>query len=185
MSEPDSTHLTPSERRGYNNIISHGELLKILSYEPETGIFTWLTCVSRPDRVGRQAGYVRPKDGIVIRINGVRYRAARLAWYYMTGSWPYEFIDHVDGNPLNNRWSNLRSVDASINAQNRREALRRKIASAPLGVYMHKSGRYQASMTVTILGKKRSIYLGLYGTEQEAQDVYIEFKRMIHDGATI
>lgn len=178
------THSTPSEKLGRNARISHEELLRRLAYNPESGEFIWRDCPSHPELVGKAAGYVRPKDGIVIRLDGVRYRAARLAWFYMTGSWPYDVVDHINGDTLDNRWSNLRSVDGSINAQNRRSSKRGKLA--PIGAYLHKkSGKYQASMTLTLLGQKRSIYLGLYDTEEQAHMAYMEAKRMLQDGATL
>lgn len=185
MSESNSTS-TPAEDRGWNGHISHDDLLRRLSYNPESGLFTWRECKSKPSMVGEVAGYLRPKDGIVIRINGVRYRAGRLAWFYMTGEWPYEVIDHVDGDPSNNRWSNLRSVDIQTNAQNRRSASASKQDGNPIGAYLHKkSGKYQAGLTATILGKKRSIYLGLYDSPDEAHAVYVEVKRMLHQGSTM
>jgi hypothetical protein len=38
----------------------------------------------------------------------------------MTGNWPPEYVDHIDGNPSNNIWSNLRLVSAAENSYNRK-----------------------------------------------------------------
>jgi len=81
----------------------------ILDYDPfETGLFVWKEQIGRRIRVGEVAGSY-DKDGyIIIQIGGVKYKAHRLAYLYMTGEWPEEEIDHKDGNPANNVWSNLR-----------------------------------------------------------------------------
>ena len=47
---------------------------------------------------------------IRICIMRVKYLAHRLAWLYVTGSWPSQDIDHIDGDPTNNRFANLREV---------------------------------------------------------------------------
>lgn len=44
----------------------------------------------------------------------------------MTGVWPPEYVDHIDGNPRNNTWSNLRLASAQQNARNKK----RKYGSA-------------------------------------------------------
>lgn len=186
MSEANSTPwLTPSEAKGFNSKVTHDGLKSLLRYDPESGDFTWIRHSNRVDLVGSIAGVVR-KDAVEIKILGTRYKAHRLAWFYVTGEWPYDVIDHVDGNPLNNRWSNLRSVDRSINSQNRRSRAIAKNGGTDLGVYLHKkSGKYQASIAVTLAGKKVHLYLGLYATESEARDVYIDAKRLMHHGCTL
>ena len=186
MRDCNSTrHQTPSEASGNHSQISQGDLLRMLNYDPGTGDFKWIQHQSKPDLIGRSAGSAR-KDAVAIKVNGVRYRAHRLAWLYMTGEWPYDVIDHVDGNPMNNVWSNLRSVDRSVNAQNRRSRSATKAGETQLGVYMHKkSGKYQASITVTLAGRKMQLYLGLYDAEDEAYAVYVDAKRFLHDGSTL
>ena len=55
----------------------------------------------------------------VIRFRGKLYLAHRLAWFYMTGEWPREQIDHKDGVRLNNKWDNLREATPGQNNMNR------------------------------------------------------------------
>jgi hypothetical protein len=54
----------------------------------------------------------------MIRINGVRYQASRLAWLHIYGCWPTNHIDHINRNPADNRISNLRDVNQTCNMHN-------------------------------------------------------------------
>ena len=98
--------------------ISHDDLVRLLDYEPNTGLFRWKTKISRKAVVGELAGCHRADGYVVIKLNGTRYRAHRLAWLYMTGQWPTEFVDHRDGDRSNNRWANLRLANRSENMWN-------------------------------------------------------------------
>jgi hypothetical protein len=68
--------------------------------------------------------------------------------------------DHVNGNKLDNRRSNLRIVDASGSSQNVSGRGRSRFR----GVYLTRQGRWQAK--VKFQGESHS--LGVFGTEEEA-----------------
>lgn len=97
-------------------MISHDDLLRQLSYDPETGVFKWRIkkCrVEAGDIAGRKSnGYV------VIKINQGHYPAHRLAWFYMKQVWPAHQIDHIDRVRNNNRWINLREATNKQNHEN-------------------------------------------------------------------
>jgi len=69
--------------------------------------------------------------------------------------------DHINGNKLDNRAENLRSATGSENCHNRYQARPYR------GVSKHKTGKFQASVTVN----RKSEYLGLYETRDEAAEV--------------
>lgn len=89
-----------------------------LHYDPATGIFTGRATRTSAKREGRPVGGIQ-HGRRRITVGGKTYKAARLAWLYMTGHWPREEIDHINRNSLDDRWCNLRDVDRSTNLKNR------------------------------------------------------------------
>ena len=158
-------------------MLTQNYLKTILDYNPETGIFLWRKRYDVLKRLntrfaGKQAGW-KDKDRYTfyrrIRINGKEYSAHRLAWLYMTGSFPEPGldIDHIDGNGLNNRFKNLRLATRTQNLINSRVYKTNK-----LGIRgVHRQGnRYIAG--INLQGKR--VYLGCFKTPEEASAAYSE-----------
>lgn len=97
--------------------LSLDRLKQLLHYCPETGEFTWLSGRSRTAK-GSKAGSKHHSGYINIAIDRRLYLAHRLAIFYMTGEWP-DIADHINRVRDDNRWSNLRSGDASENSCNK------------------------------------------------------------------
>jgi hypothetical protein len=93
-------------------------LKSILHYCPDTGIFIWLKPTSNRVSVGKQAGSLEIFGYITISINGLPYKAHRLAFLYMLGKFPIEEVDHIDNIRCNNAWVNLRECTSSQNSCN-------------------------------------------------------------------
>src|SRR6202035_1518813 len=101
------------------DIITAARLREILHRDLETGVFTWRITRSGKARTGGIAGCVNSAGYIQIRIDRRLYYAHRLAWLYMTGAWPKKAIDHINRDPSDNRWSNLRDLATkSLNGAN-------------------------------------------------------------------
>ncbi len=99
-------------------MIAHDRLLELLSYESVTGIFQWRRAQGRC-AAGTVAG-ARLKSGYrQVKVDGAFYRAQRLAWFYMTGTWPVDEVDHENRVRDDNRWSNLREATRLQNLGNR------------------------------------------------------------------
>ncbi|WP_292613113.1 HNH endonuclease signature motif containing protein, partial [Nitrobacter sp. 62-13] len=81
---------------------------ELLHYDPETGRFTWRS----GQKAGRAAGSIGGRY-VQIMIGKKNYLAHRLAWLYVHDSPPLEEIDHVNGDPRDNRINNLRLASKS------------------------------------------------------------------------
>lgn len=146
-------------------------LRRILSYDPDTGIFRWRVKHSKKVVPGTEAGGVNVAGYIVIGIDGKCYYAHRLAWLYMTGEWPRQ-VDHNDTIKRNNRWSNLRIATHQQNVLNAKKA--ENNTSGYKGVSWHKAaGKWSAQIYLN--GKSR--YLGLFTDPEKAHDAYMAAAR--------
>lgn len=161
--------------------ISVERLREVLDYDPETGIFVWKVRLSRKCRVGTRAGHFHRQGYRVITIERANFMAHRLAWLYVTGAWPSNHIDHIDGNPDNNSWGNLRDVGHEINRQNIRKPYRSN-TSGYLGVNWHAiCNKWRAAIRLNGKG----YHLGLFDDPAKAHEAYLEAKRKMHIGCTI
>jgi hypothetical protein len=93
-------------------------LKSILEYNEKTGVFIWKKKLSNRIKVGEVAGFKNSRY-ISISIQGKRYQAHRLAWFYTYGELPKYEIDHKDQDTQNNKISNLRDVTSRVNHQNK------------------------------------------------------------------
>jgi hypothetical protein len=134
-------------------------LKQLLSYDPETGIFRWLF-TDRKAVTGAIAGCLRPDPKNpywLISLFGKSYCAHRLAWLYMTGAFPADQTDHINQIKHDNRFVNLREVNTSVNAMNRK--LPAHNTSGCIGVNWHKRNkRWQAKITVN----RKTLFLGYF-----------------------
>jgi len=125
--------------RNMETALSHERLRELLDYDPETGEFFW-TGNGRKGKGGRRR---RVRAGcynrttrcpyVLLGIDGNVYLAHRVAWFYMTGVWPKDQIDHKDNNGLNNRWDNLHEATASQNRYNTKPYAKSKLGTK--GIY--------------------------------------------------
>ncbi len=143
-----------------------GETLrKRLHYDAKTGVFTWKIWVN--NRGYTIAGSVDPDGYRWIGVEGKRYPASRLAFLWMTGSFPENDCDHEDGNPSNDAWENLRDATVTQNLRNKRVQSNNKLGLK--GVTEHEPGKYRAR----IKGNGKQIHLGVFNSAEEAHQAYI------------
>jgi hypothetical protein len=151
--------------------VTSARLRALLHYDPETGEFHWVKRICSSIQAGDIAG--GPHNGYrIITIEGRRYPAHQLAWLYMRGRWCSLLVDHRDGDPLNNRWSNLRRATRSQNGANR--CVPRNNASGLKGVSLHR-GKWCA----IIRKQGRKHFLGYFSTPQAAHSAYVKAARRL------
>ena len=159
-------------------------LITILRYDPDTGNFWWKENRNNKQHLNGPAGSMTSSRGthrISICIDKKKYLAHRLAWFYITGEWPSDEIDHIDGNGLNNRWNNLREADRYLNNQNLRKCKKHN-GSGLLGAWRcNDRDKWESSIRVN--GKH--IHLGRFSTAWDAHQAYLKAKRKMHQGNTL
>ena len=159
--------------------ITAEQLREILDYSAETGVFIWRIRPSKSVKAGNIAGNINKFGYSTLGIWGKIYKAHRLAWLYIRGTWPVGLIDHINGIKADNRFENLRDVGAEGNSQNIRKPNRRN-KSGFMGVIWYQN-KWRASMSVN--GKSK--WLGDYSTPEEAHQAYLNAKRIFHVACTI
>ncbi len=157
-------------------------LRNLLSYDAETGIFTWRGKPNGRVAHGAQAGTLLPNGYVRVKLHRKLYLAHRLAWFYVHGVWPENEIDHINRTRSDNRIANLREATKSENLQNQISAQRHNTTSKLLGASWHE-GRQKWQAQIYINGKAK--YLGLFKTKEEAHAAYLAAKRELHPFSTI
>ena len=150
-----------------------------LQYDPDTGLFVWLKTARHGGKakVGAVAGVKTVNGRIAISISNYRCYAHRLAWFYVHGHWPAKNIDHIDGDPANNRFNNLREADQSQNMQNMSRKPKKSNTSGFVGVSWSK---HKKSWVAAIRINGKQTPLGKFPTPELAHAAYCEAKAKHH-----
>lgn len=155
-----------------------------LNYDPETGTLNWKERARHrfiKDKdwhwwnkrfSGKEAGSITTlpngykRASLRITITGGKTQTVfchRAAWMIMTGVEPAE-VDHINGDALDNRWSNLREVNRKENCRNR--AISTRNSSGVVGVNWSKQcGKWRAEY----YENGKNVYLGLFSKIEDAE----------------
>jgi hypothetical protein len=135
---------------------------ELLDYDPETGVLTWRTrsrewFASERSWKGWNNRYAWKTAGSVnkstrgypmlqIKVLGKLYIASRLVFLSMGRPLPAQ-VDHINGDSLYNRWSNLRASNNTENHKN--QSMRRNNKSGVTGVSWDKRDeKWQAGVAL-------------------------------------
>lgn len=145
-----------------DDIITQDCLKELLSYDSETGKWTWLI-TKGGILAGSEAGTINHQGYRMITINRKLYKSSRLAFLFMTGSFPSDEVDHINRDKLDDRWVNLRGVSHTINQRNR--GIQKNNTSGCPGVSWNSARRKWMSY-IKVDGKL--VNLGFFETLTEA-----------------
>ena len=147
------------------------ELHLLFRYEPETGAI-----YSKTSRTNRRAGERCDRlSGSYLRVYVKRLiMAHRVAWKIYYHKEPPEWIDHINGNRLDNRIANLRGATHPQNMCNRKVATHSK--SCLRGISQRENGKWRAYRC----SNGRRFNIGTFPTKQEAIDTLRATRKLIH-----
>jgi HNH endonuclease/AP2 domain len=148
-------------------------LRELMDYDPETGVFIRKLAKKGYPPSGSRAGYRLDNGYRRIEIDGRSYSEHRLAWFYMTATWPKADIDHINMVRDDNRFCNLREATRSQNRMN--TVARADNKHGFKGVWFHK--RLNKWQTRIMVGGK-SYHLGYHDTPRAASTVYRSVARL-------
>lgn len=163
-------------------------LRTIIRHDPKTGKLYWKERPAHMYRTARAAKLMNARDAgreafttkdkfgyRQGRIFYKMYKAHRVIWALHHGRWPDKHIDHINGNPSDNRIVNLREASISENMKNRKP--NKGSSSKYMGVGMHHI-RKKWRAYIWIDGKAK--HLGLYENEEDAARAYDSAAREYH-----
>ncbi|ABK00203.1 p58 [Xanthomonas phage Xop411] len=134
------------------------QIRELFTYDPESGDLFWAKA-RQGVKVGQRAGthkYLRVNLGvrvvyepryIKVMVRDVEYPAHILAWVLTHGVWPVELV-HLDGNPTNNRLSNLAannckgSAARAVRLKNTHERMQKELDEAWDAAHAHHARYY-------------------------------------------
>ena len=159
---------------GTTETLTKRRLLEVMRYDTFTGNFHWLKSFGNR-KAGDVAGRLSENGYLLVSVDCRIYRVHRLVWLYQYGKFPEQYVDHIDGDKLNNRLCNLREATLAENQKN--QGIPKHNTSGFKGVYWNSKDKKWIAKS-QLRGKMH--YLGGYATPEEASEVYQEFCRNRH-----
>lgn len=149
-------------------------VLKTFQYDPEQGKLFWKIKRSNNTDVGDEAGWVSSDGYRKVRFESKEVRAHKIIFFIEHGFTP-DIIDHINGNKLDNRISNLRACSKSQNGMNRGK--QKNNSSGVSGVCWNKSANKWQSY-IKVDGKQ--IYLGVFADKLAAAEAVSKARTELH-----
>lgn len=155
-------------------MITQSQLKEHFDYNPETGDFIWRKIGKGRKGIGKTAGTVKGNGYHYLNFGEKAYLSHRMAFLFMVGEIPC-MIDHRDGDPLNNKWDNLRDCSHSQNMCNAR--IRSDNKSGAKGVsWFARDKKWEVVLRIN----KAVKYLGRYEDFELAELISNEARDLFH-----
>ncbi len=146
--------------------MSYDYLREFYRYEPETGLFYRTHYIDNQGRKYERETIVKAishSGYLVVTFKKKLVKVHHLIYLYMTGNYPDRYVDHIDGDRVNNKWSNLRLVHKVDNQRN--QGVQQRNKTGRTGVYWYPPlNKYHAQ--ITTCGKKH--HLGYFSEFEDA-----------------
>jgi hypothetical protein len=144
-------------------------------FDYKDGILYWKFRAANRIKVGSPAGSIDPSTGYhKTYVYGKFYKTHRVIFLYHHGYLP-EFVDHIDGNKINNKIENLRPTTKSQNAMNQK--VRADNKSGTKGVRWHKRDK---KWLVELKVNSKSHSFGYFEDKELAELVAVEATNKLH-----
>lgn len=160
-------------------MITYNEAHEWFRHDASTGILYWKKS-RKTGKAGMEAGWSdSSKPGYTsyrkLQFKGTSYYTHRIIWLMSYVKWPRHYIDHIDGNGLNNRIHNLREATRSQNQRNCHISKANKTGLK--GVSFNKAAK---KFTARIHTDKGRLFLGYYETSVDAAIAYVNAAKKYH-----
>lgn len=136
----------------------------------------WIQNPRFHNKIGLHAGRISKSSNYYqTKFDGKLFQNHRIIFFLHNGFCP-DCVDHIDGDPTNNRINNLREATRSDNCCNKK--MHKTTYSGHKGVYLHPSGKY---WNVQIMKNSKSISKNFtFDKFQEACDYADEQRKILH-----
>lgn len=193
----ETPHLFMSYNKSYRAFKTPREAVtpeyirECFEYDPDTGELTWK---SRPRNhfptergwrifhksyAGKVTGCMDHMGYLIVLIGGRPYPVHRVILALVTGAWPTEMVDHINGVRHDNRLVNLR---AATREENRHNTLVRKDSSTGVKGVGKPRVRADGSLAwrASITAFKVKTHIGYFPTKEQAAAAIREARKKIH-----
>ncbi len=147
-------------------MITQKELKELVSYNPTTGVMSyWATkgIIKAGNNIGKAYTNHSGKSYMRVTIKQKPYFVHRLIWLYMHGHFPTKGMDHINGNGIDNRLSNLREATCLENARNLRKYITNTSGSTGIK-WIERLKKWKSVIFVN----RKSIYIGIFKHKNDA-----------------
>lgn len=151
-------------------------LAHYFSYDAETGLLTWRIRPCHNVFAGDKAGTPSHQGYLRVMLKKRLLIVHRIVWKMVTGEEPGEEMDHINGDPADNRFANLRNATHAENQRNKGLSRNNTVGFKGVRRTDHRSRPWRTDIRLN--GKK--IFVGNFATPEEAHAAYCAAARGLH-----